>query len=81
MNRYHKYSFDKKRFPLFLSFDSFIQLVKMLNSIQILTALRGTVKIIGPRWCQNHDYARSEAEGIVMVLTSPRAYNFKLCPE
>ena len=32
-------------------------------------------KIIGPRWCQNHDYARSEAEGIVMVLTSPRAYN------
>ena len=48
--------------------------------IQILTALRGTVKIIGPRWCQNHDYARSEAEGIVMVLTSPRAYNFKLCP-
>ena len=49
--------------------------------IQILTALRGTVKIIGPRWCQNHDYAQSEAEGIVMVLTSPRAYNFKLCPE
>ena len=49
--------------------------------IQISTALRGTVKIIGPRWCQNHDYARSEAEGIVMVLTSPRAYNFKLCPE
>ena len=49
-------------------------------SIQILTALRGTVKIIGPKWCQNHNYARSEAEGIVMVLTSPRAYNFKLCP-
>ena len=49
--------------------------------IQILTALRGTVKIIGPRWCQNHDYARGEAEGIVMVLTSPRAYNLKLCPE
>ena len=44
--------------------------------IQILTALRGTVKIIGPRWCQNHDYAQSEAEGIVIVLTSPRAYNF-----
>ena len=49
--------------------------------IQILTALRGTVKIIRPRWCQNHDYARSKAEGIVMVLTSPRTYNFKLCPE
>ena len=45
------------------------------DSIQILTALRGTVKIIGPRWCQNHDYARSKVEGIVMVLTSPRAYN------
>ena len=43
---------------------------------KILTALRGTVKIIGPRWCQNHDYAWSEAECIVMVLTSPRAYNF-----
>ena len=28
--------------------------------------MRGTVKIIGPRWCQNHDYARSEAEGIVI---------------
>ena len=55
--------------------------VNFIQSIQILTALRGTVKIIGPRWCQNHDYARSEAEGIVMVLTSPRAYNFKLCPD
>ena len=52
-----------------------------VHSMQILTALRGTVKIIDPRWCQNHDYARSEAEGIVMDLTSPRAYNFKLCPE
>ena len=40
--------------------------------------MRGTVKIIGPRWCQNHDYAQSEAEGIVMVMTSPRTYNFKL---
>ena len=50
-------------------------------TIQILTPSRGTIKIIGPRWCQNHDYARREAEGIVMVLTSPRAYNFKLCPE
>ena len=32
--------------------------VIMSYSIQILTAFRGTVKIIGPRWCQNHDYAR-----------------------
>ena len=22
--------------------------------------MRGTVKIIDPRWCQNHDYARSK---------------------
>ena len=33
------------------------------------------LKIIGPRWCQNHDYALSFASGIVMVLTSPRVYN------
>ena len=59
------------------TFDSFNQYV---NSIQILTDLRSTVKIIGPRWCQNHDYPWSEAEGIGMVLTLPRAYNFKLCP-
>ena len=45
-----------------------------------MTALRGTVEIIGPRWCQNHDYARSEAEGIVLVLTSPRAYNLNCAP-
>ena len=49
-----------------------ISLYWLNDSIQILTALRGTVKIIGPRWCQNHDYAWSVAEGcIVMVLTSP----------
>ena len=54
---------------------------RLWSSIQILTALRGTVKVIRPRWCQNHDYAQSEAEGIVMVLTSPRAYNFKLYPK
>ena len=38
-------------------------------------------KIIGPRWCQNHDYALSFALGIVMVLTSPRAYNFNCAPQ
>ena len=43
--------------------------------------MKGTDEIIGRRWCQNHDHAQSKAEGIVMVLTSPRAYNFKLCPE
>ena len=53
----------------------------MVNIIQILTAMRGTVKIIGPRWCQNHDNAWREAEGKVMVLISPRVYHFKLCPE
>ena len=37
-------------------------------------------KIIGPRWCQNHDYALSFASGIVMV-TSPRAYNFNCAPQ
>ena len=69
--------------PLFLRDEDEKQLLyyPLANSIQILTALKGTVNIIGPRWCQNHDYARSEALGIVMVLTSPRAYNFKLCPE
>ena len=55
-------------------------LTNLCYSIQILTALRGRVKIIGPRWCQNHDYARSEAEGIVMVLTSLRAYNLNCAP-
>ena len=30
---------------------------------------------MGPRWCQNYDYAQSETEGIVMVLTSSRAHN------
>ena len=38
-------------------------------------------KIIGPRWCQNHDYALSFASGIVMVLASPRAYNFNCAPQ
>ena len=38
-------------------------------------------KFIGPRWCQNHDYALSFASGIVMVLTSPRAYNFNCAPQ
>ena len=36
-------------------------------------------KIIGPRWCQNHDYTL--ASGIVMVLTSPQAYNFNYAPQ
>ena len=40
-----------------------------------------SVKIICPRWCQNHDYAHSFASGIVMVLTSPRAYNFNCAPQ
>ena len=39
------------------------------------------LKIIGPWWCQNHDYALSFASGIVMVLTSPRAYNFNCAPQ
>ena len=39
------------------------------------------LKIIGPWWCQNHDYALSWASGIVMVLTSPRAYNFNYAPQ
>ena len=38
-------------------------------------------KIIGPRWCQNHDYALSFASGIVMDLTSPRAYDFNCAPQ
>ena len=38
-------------------------------------------KIIGPWWCQNHDYALSFTSGIVMVLTSPRAYNFNCAPQ
>ena len=38
-------------------------------------------KILGPRWCQNHDYALSFASGIVMVLTSPRACNFNRAPQ
>ena len=42
--------------------------------------IRDTVKMIGPRWCQNHDYALSFASGIVMVLTSPWAYNFHCAP-
>ena len=33
-------------------------------------------KIIGPRWCQNHDHALIFALGVVMVLTLPWAYNF-----
>ena len=33
----------------------------------MLTAMRGTVKIKGPRWSQNHDYAPSEAESIAMI--------------
>ena len=33
-------------------------------------------KIIGPWWCQNHDYAVSFTSGIVMVLTSPWVNNF-----
>ena len=50
---------------------------------QILTAFYSghSLKIIGPRWCQNHEYALSFASGIVMVLTSPRAYNFKCAPQ
>ena len=39
------------------------------------------LKIIGPWWCQNHDYTLSFASGIVMVLTSPRAYNFNCAPQ
>ena len=38
-------------------------------------------KIIGPRWCQNHDHALSFTSGIVMVLTSPQAYNFNCAPQ
>ena len=38
-------------------------------------------KIIGPRWCQNHDYTLSFTSGIVMVLTPPRAYNFNCAPQ
>ena len=48
--------------------------------MKILAAMRGTVKILGPRWCQNHEYARNEAESIVMVLTLPRAYNLNYAP-
>ena len=49
---------------------------------QILTAFySGHSLIIGPWWCQNHDYALSFASGIVMVLTSPRAYNFNCAPQ
>ena len=29
----------------------------------------------------NHDHALSFASGIVMVLTSPRAYNFNCAPQ
>ena len=32
-------------------------------------------------WCQNHDYALNFASGIVMVLTSPRAYKFNCAPQ
>lgn len=30
----------------------------MLYDIEILTAMKGTVKIKGPRWLQNNDYAQ-----------------------
>ena len=53
----------KKQTSYFFTSDSFC-----LIASQILTALRGTVKITGPRWCQNHDYAQSKAEGIVIIL-------------
>ena len=40
---------------------------KLVNTMEILATMRGTVKtIIGPRWCQNHDYARSEVPFIMV---------------
>ena len=48
--------------------------------MQKMTDMRGTVNITGPRLCQNHDYARSKTEGIVLSSTPPGAYNFNCAP-
>ena len=61
---HHKYALKYLEVLLTHSF----LMLSAIDSIQILTALRGTVKIIDLRWCQNQDYARSEAEGIAMVF-------------
>ena len=60
------------------NFVPFIRFIKQIVSDCFLFGAH--FKIIGPRWCQNHDYALSFTSGIVMLLASPWAYNFKLCP-
>ena len=51
----------------------------MVNGLQILTASRGMVKIISPRWSQNYDYVprrSSEEKAVNFVLYTERPIFF-----
>ena len=77
---YHFTCENLKNPSLFRNFNSFLSVTALLH-FRVMNNYYINIdcyelKNIGPRWCQNHDFARSIAEGIVMVWTSLRAYNF-----